>query len=171
MIILLNGPFGVGKTTIAEALCSAIPDTMLYDPEIVGTALRYFTNGVRLPEEQTDDFQDIALWPSLTVVIAEHLIKQYRKHLVVPMTIVHPAYFQTIVAGFQQLTGQFFHFCLLAPLPLSRHAYCSAVMMVHRGRGSAQSPTCPALPTSASAIIFRQPTAHRRLSRARLSQQ
>ena len=117
MIIMINGPFGVGKTTIAEALCSTIPDTMLYDPEIVGTALRYFTNGVRSPEEQTDDFQDIALWPSLTVLIAEQLLNQYRKHLVVPMTIVHPDYFHTIFSGFQRLTSQLFHFCLLAPLP------------------------------------------------------
>lgn len=117
MIVMVNGPFGVGKSTVAQALCAAIPNAMLYDPEIVGTALRYFTAGVLSPEEQTDDFQDIALWPSLTVLIAEQLMRQYRRHLIVPMTIAHPDYFQTIRSGFQRLTEQLFHFCLLAPLP------------------------------------------------------
>jgi hypothetical protein len=116
VIIMINGPFGVGKTTIAQTLCSAIPESMLYDPEIVGTALRYFTAGVLSPTEQTDDFQDIALWPSLTVLIAEQLLNQYHKHLIVPMTIVHPDYFHTIFSGFQRLTSHLFHFCLLAPL-------------------------------------------------------
>lgn len=117
MIIMINGPFGVGKTTIAQTLCSAIPGSMLYDPEIVGTALQYFTAGVLSPTEQTDDFQDIALWPSLTVLIAEQLLHHYQKHLIVPMTIVHPDYFHTIFSGFQRLTNRLFHFCLLAPLP------------------------------------------------------
>jgi cytidylate kinase len=67
MIVMVNGPFGVGKTTVAQALCAATPNAMLYDPEIVGTALRYVTAGVVSQAEQTDDFQDIALWPSLTV--------------------------------------------------------------------------------------------------------
>ncbi|WP_255604518.1 AAA family ATPase [Oscillochloris sp. ZM17-4] len=113
---MLNGPFGVGKTTAAQALCAAIPDAMLYDPEIVGTALRSFTAGILPPEEQTDDFQDIALWPTLTVQIAEQLMRQYRRHLIVPMTIAHPGYFATITSGLRALTDHFAHVCLLAPL-------------------------------------------------------
>jgi hypothetical protein len=113
---MINGPFGVGKTTTAEALCAAIPGSMLYDPEIVGTALRYFTAGVLTPAEQTDDFQDIALWPELTVLIAEQLMGQYRRHLIVPMTVAHPGYFETISAGFRRLSDQVLHFCLMAPI-------------------------------------------------------
>lgn len=36
MIIWLNGPFGVGKTTLANLLHQEIPDSILYDPEYLG---------------------------------------------------------------------------------------------------------------------------------------
>jgi len=35
MIILLNGSFAVGKTTIAELLVQRLYHAMLYDPEII----------------------------------------------------------------------------------------------------------------------------------------
>ncbi len=47
MIIMVNGAFGVGKTTIAQGLLSEIPNSMLYDPEEIGLMLRKFTQGVR----------------------------------------------------------------------------------------------------------------------------
>lgn len=36
MIIWLNGPFGVGKTTLANLLHQEIPDSILYNPEHLG---------------------------------------------------------------------------------------------------------------------------------------
>ena len=32
MIILVNGSFGVGKTTVAELLVNRIPNSLLYEP-------------------------------------------------------------------------------------------------------------------------------------------
>ena len=40
MIVILDGAFGVGKTTAAKGLLARIPDRMLYDPEDVGQMLR-----------------------------------------------------------------------------------------------------------------------------------
>ena len=40
MIIMINGAFGVGKTTIANELLKEIKNSMIYDPEEVGFMLR-----------------------------------------------------------------------------------------------------------------------------------
>jgi len=114
MIIMLNGPFGVGKSTVAQLLHHQLPHSMIYDPEIIGAALRALTDGIGSPAEETDDFQDIALWPSLTVLVATQLYQHYRRHLIVPMTIVHPVYFATISAGFASISPPLYHFCLVA---------------------------------------------------------
>jgi hypothetical protein len=60
MVVLLNGSFGVGKTTVARLLRSSWAGSVVYDPEWCGLAL------MRLPRSVTggraDDFQDMALW-------------------------------------------------------------------------------------------------------------
>jgi hypothetical protein len=61
MIVIINGAFGVGKTTVAERLLSTLPNSMLYDPEEVGYMVRAVTQNVRTGVKDTDDFQDIAL--------------------------------------------------------------------------------------------------------------
>lgn len=54
MIIMINGAFGVGKTTIAEKLLGTIANSMLYDPEEVGFMLRnIITEDVKKPNEDT----------------------------------------------------------------------------------------------------------------------
>lgn len=118
MIIMLNGSFGVGKTSVAEELCRSLPDSALYDPEIVGSALRYHTKGILSAEEETDDFQDIAIWPELTVKTAELLYKQYGRTLVVPMTLANPAYLNYIRQGLAAIAPPLYHFCLVAPLAI-----------------------------------------------------
>lgn len=116
MIIMLNGSFGVGKSSVAEELCRRMSNTMLYDPEVVGTALCYMTKGVLSAEEQTGDFQDIAIWPTMTVVPAAQLYRQYRRSLVVPMTLVNMSYLRFIRDGLAAIFTPLYHFCLVAPL-------------------------------------------------------
>lgn len=41
MIIWLNGPFGVGKTTLANILHKRIENSYLYDPELLGDFLQH----------------------------------------------------------------------------------------------------------------------------------
>ena len=114
MIIMLNGAFGVGKTSLAEALRQRIDRAMIYDPEIIGTMARIITAGVREGGEDTDDFQDINLWPTFTVEIGLKLIQRYRRPLIVPMTLSNPTYLALIRDGFGR-GGVVRHFCLVAP--------------------------------------------------------
>jgi deoxyadenosine/deoxycytidine kinase len=114
MIIMINGPFGVGKSTTAELLQAKLPNSMIYDPEEIGLMLRKITSGIRFSHEDTDDFQDIELWPTLTVTVAEHLLQQYRRHLIVPMTLANVAYFRQIRDGLARLEPELYHFCLMA---------------------------------------------------------
>ncbi|MEG3244294.1 adenylyl-sulfate kinase [Streptococcus suis] len=41
MIIWLNGPFGVGKTTLANILHKRIEKSYLYYPELLGNFLQH----------------------------------------------------------------------------------------------------------------------------------
>lgn len=74
-ILWLNGPFGVGKTTVARLLTGR----RLVDPERIGFLMRRtFWRG--------RDYQDVALWRRLTV---RQVTRAARKGaIVVPMTIV-----------------------------------------------------------------------------------
>jgi hypothetical protein len=74
-VLWLNGPFGVGKTTVARLL----RDRRLVDPENIGFVMRRtFWRG--------RDYQDVALWRRL---VARQVNRAARKApIVVPMTIV-----------------------------------------------------------------------------------
>jgi deoxyadenosine/deoxycytidine kinase len=116
MIIMLNGAFGVGKSSAAEALTQSLPNSMLYDPEEVGAMVRRITQGVREGNENTDDYQDIALWRSLTIDVAQRLRKKYKRTLIIPMTITRLEYFREIKQGLARLAPDLHHFCLTASI-------------------------------------------------------
>lgn len=115
MIIMINGAFGVGKTSVAEALNKRLSNSMLYDPEEVGYMLRnILTEKIMESAEDTDDFQDLKLWKTLTVEVAKQLILKYERDLIIPITIHDKDRFQYIYNGFRNLDQQTYHFCLLA---------------------------------------------------------
>ncbi len=114
MIILLNGTFGVGKSSTAEVLRSRLPNSMIFDPEMVGIMLRYVTEGMRVKAEDTDDFQDITLWRPMTVTTAAYLQRQYGRALIIPMTLTNPTYFEEIRQGLSEVDSNLHHFCLTA---------------------------------------------------------
>ncbi len=116
MIIMINGTFGVGKSTTAAALAEHLPEAIVFDPEVVGHCVRYLTEGLRAGAEDTDDFQDIRMWPPLTVATARELVHSYRRPLIVPMTLANPVYFDHIRAGFAAI-APVYHYCLVASLP------------------------------------------------------
>lgn len=117
MIIMINGAFGIGKTSVANCLVKNIKNSMLYDPEEVGFLLRnIIPREIMHAEEKTDNFQDLILWKKTVVMLAEEIKKQYNKHLIIPMTIREIEYFKYIFNGMKKIDNDIYHFCLTAPL-------------------------------------------------------
>lgn len=86
MLIWINGAYGSGKTTLAETLATRLPDALTFDPELVGSLVREST-----PDE-VPDFQDIPLWRKLSAQVATALWQEYRRPLIIPMTVTTRTY-------------------------------------------------------------------------------
>lgn len=115
MFILLNGAFGIGKTTTARALVGQVPRSRLYDPEPVGIALQRASAFLR-PGGRIDDFQDLASWRRIT---AWGALWRHRSCavVIVPMAFSNLAYLDAVartLAGF----GVVQKLCLVAPLTI-----------------------------------------------------
>ncbi len=112
---MINGAFGVGKTTVSNELLKVIKNSMIFDPEEVGFMLnQIIPQPLRSIEAVNGDFQDLSLWKELTVQTAKLLITHYKMNLIVPMTIRKKEYFHYIFDGFQRIDEKTFHFCLVA---------------------------------------------------------
>ncbi|MFD9792875.1 NUDIX domain-containing protein [Streptomyces sp. NPDC059070] len=97
MIIWINGAFGAGKTSTARELVDLIPDSTLYDPEVIGGALRYLLPQKRLAE--VGDYQDLPIWRRLVVDGAAAMLAELGGVLVVPMTLLRQEYRDEIFGG------------------------------------------------------------------------
>lgn len=97
-IVFINGPFGVGKSTVAELLAQQMPETVLFDPETIGTYLAHTLGR----EALGDDYQDLPLWRHLFVDIALRLQQDWRPNLVIPMNLWRHDYFSEIVIGLRR---------------------------------------------------------------------
>ena len=110
MIIWINGPFGVGKTTVATLLYQKIEDSLLYDPELFGDFLQQCSSKYNC----LTDFQDYPIWRQLTYQTIHDLARNTDKVIIVPMTIYRKKYEQEII---QQLKTDGFdlkHYTLIA---------------------------------------------------------
>jgi hypothetical protein len=117
MIVLLNGSFGVGKTTVARLLRGAWPGSVLYDPEWAGMLLMRVPRWAGLRGSGSDDFQDIDLWRK-SAVAGVRLFRSFaRGPVIVPMTFTHHAYFDEVTGGLRRLDPELRVFCLRADLP------------------------------------------------------
>lgn len=117
MFILLNGAFGIGKTTAACALLGQVRDSRLYDPEPVGVGLQRLSAFLR-PCGRIEDFQDLASWRRITAWRAR------RRHrgcavLIVPMAFSNLTYLH-MLAGTPAGSGVVHKLCLGAPLEVVR---------------------------------------------------
>ena len=95
MLLWLNGAFGAGKTSVAEALCRRLPGAFLYDPENAGQFLRQNLPGSLCPWE---NFQDDPLWRQFNRALLGRLAREYSGPVVVPMTVTEPKYWAELTA-------------------------------------------------------------------------
>lgn len=118
MIILINGSFGVGKTTVARLLVNRLPKSMLFDPEIIGFVLRRLPGFIPLKGRTFDDFQDIELWRKLTILTAVSLHKIRYQTVIIPMTFSNLNYLNQIRSAFLHNSIVVRHFCLTASVDI-----------------------------------------------------
>ncbi|MGI5484118.1 NUDIX hydrolase [Streptomyces lavendofoliae] len=97
MIVWINGAFGAGKTSAARELVDLIPNSTVYDPEIIGGALRYLLPQKRLAE--VTDYQDLPMWRRMVVDAAAAMLAEVGGVLVVPMTLLRQEYRDEIFGG------------------------------------------------------------------------
>jgi hypothetical protein len=117
VVILLNGAFGVGKTTVARELRDRLPGSLVFDPEKIGFILRRIPGWVPLAGRQRGDFQHLPLWRRLSIqgIRAARLL---RPVVIVPMAFSELAYLREVRQGVARFDRQVLHFCLVAPLPV-----------------------------------------------------
>jgi hypothetical protein len=123
MIVWINGPFGVGKSTVATLLSERWPEATVFDPEYIGFLLRNW----HPPDAEVSDFQHLSTWRTLVRETAAGLMRDFGRPLIIPMTLLNPAYFEEIVGGLRRQDIDVRHFCLVA----SRHEVLTRVA----GRG------------------------------------
>lgn len=97
MLIWLNGPFGVGKTSVARELVSRHSSLRLFDPESVGQMLR-----ANLPDVPTPDFQDLRQWRTLVPRVAAEVASVSGNSLVAVQSVLIESYWEELLAGLQR---------------------------------------------------------------------
>jgi gluconate kinase len=116
MIILINGSFGIGKSTVARLLSRRVPRSLVYNPEWAGSILMRLPRWVKLRGAGTDDFQDIDLW-RMSVITGVRLFQAVTTGaVIVPMAFSRREYFDEVVAGLKSLDPNVRVFCLRADM-------------------------------------------------------
>lgn len=97
MIIWVNGAFGAGKTRAAREMLDLIPESTLYDPDVLGSCLRQL-----LPEKQLQeatDYQELTIWRRLVIESAAAMLAEVGGVLVVPMALLRQEHRDEIFGG------------------------------------------------------------------------
>jgi predicted AAA+ superfamily ATPase len=77
LIVIINGPYGVGKTSVAENLIKKIPSSILFDTEEIGFLLDKLIRSEIRKEFEKGDWKELELWKKLVVDIGISLIKEW----------------------------------------------------------------------------------------------
>ncbi len=84
MIIWISGAYGVGKSTLAEAMAAKMENTMIFDAEEVGNAVR--GNYPDCPYGYI--FEDYPLWGEFCYMLLKDIHEKFHKNILVPMTLL-----------------------------------------------------------------------------------
>ncbi len=86
MIIWINGPYGVGKSTLARALHKLNPNSFIFDAEAVGNAVRD-----NLPKHRFNGyiFEGYPMWFTMCTALLNDIASDFSGDIYVPMTLVY----------------------------------------------------------------------------------
>jgi hypothetical protein len=88
-----------------------LPGSYVYDPENVGYFLRR-----NMPKELTGgDFQNLPMWREFNFCVLKYISDRFDGTIIVPMTLVDPAYFAEIVGRLRADGVDVRHFTLRLP--------------------------------------------------------
>ena len=102
MILLLNGAFGIGKTTVARLLVKRMPRAVLFNPELIGRALQFV--------RPVDDFQDLPSWRRMTIA-GLRATRMVWPNVIVPMAFSNSEYLDEIRRGIERFEPDVAHVC------------------------------------------------------------
>jgi predicted kinase len=114
VFILLNGSFGIGKTTTSKLLAQQLPDAAISDPEHIGYVLRRMPAWTLGLKAQPADYQDMALWRGL-IVHQARLVHRRAKAVIVPMAFTNRDYLDAFSGALEKI-APVKRICLVAPL-------------------------------------------------------
>lgn len=84
MIIWISGAYGVGKSTLAEAMAARMENARIFDAEEVGNAVR--ENYPSCPYGYI--FEDYPLWAEFCFLLLKDIHERFHENLLVPMTLL-----------------------------------------------------------------------------------
>lgn len=84
MILWISGAYGVGKSTLAEALAEKMENALIFDAEEVGNAVR--ENYPGCPYGYI--FEDYPLWGTFCYLLLKDIHEKFHKDILVPMTLM-----------------------------------------------------------------------------------
>lgn len=84
MILWISGAYGVGKSTLAEALAEKMENALIFDAEEVGNAVR--ENYPGCPYGYI--FEDYPLWGAFCYLLLKDIHEKFHKDILVPMTLL-----------------------------------------------------------------------------------
>jgi AAA domain len=109
MLIWINGPFGGGKSTTALELHGRLPGSVICDPELLGLGMHRM-----VPPQLRGDFQDFPAWRQGVYEVLDLILRSSDSTVIVPMTLIEPAYFAEIIGRLTDAGHDVRHFALLA---------------------------------------------------------
>jgi hypothetical protein len=107
MMLWINGPFGVGKTTIASLIRQRDPTWRLFDPEWVGYML-----SANLSDLEVGDFQGLPPWRSLVPRVAEEISSFTGDRLLAVQTVLVEEHWHELRRGCASHRLDVFHVLL-----------------------------------------------------------
>lgn len=135
MLLWINGPFGGGKTQTAHEIQRRLARSVVCDPELVGFGLRRM-----MPPYLRRNFQDLPAWQQGTFEVLDLVLGSHNGDVIVPMTVIEPAYLDQILGPLRANGHLIRHYALLAEratvlrrlrgrsLPLRRDTFAEAML-------------------------------------------